>query len=172
MGVFEVINELERNREEWNVARETIEFIFVILKITKPKNVLEIGTFNGYSALWLSLNSKNVVTLEVDKERVRTAKDNFLKANVKNIKIIGGDAIENLKKLKERFDIIFIDGKKSEYKEYLESSLKLLNENGLIFVDNTISHKYKLKEFFEYLKKSKLYYQELNLGKGLIIISK
>ena len=77
-----------------------------------------------------------------------------------------------VKVLKLKFDIIFIDGRKSEYKKYLILSLRLLNKDGLIFVDNTLSHKAKLNEFFEYLKKSKLDYKELDIGKGLMMIKR
>ena len=153
-----------------NLSRESAEFISIICRRIKPEKVLEIGTFNGYSALWLSLFSKKVITLEIDEKNIELALKNFKKAENRNIEIISGDAKESLKKLKYKFDIIFIDAKKSEYKDYLELSLKLLDKNGVIFVDNTISHKESLKEFFNYLEKSSLYYRELNLGKGLIII--
>jgi len=79
--------------------------------------------------------------------------------------------LEILKTLKEKFDLILIDAKKSEYKKYLELSLNLLNKNSLIFADNTISHKESMEDLFRYLKNSNLYYQELNIGKGLMIIS-
>ena len=166
------INLLEKERKEPNISKESIEFISKLCQIIKPKNILEIGCFNGYSALWLSLYSKNVISLEIDEENIKLAKKNFQRAKCENIEIIVGDAKETLKKLNSKFQIILIDGKKSEYKTYLELSLKLLDKNGLIFADNTISHKDKLKDFYYYLEKSNLYYKELNLGKGLMIISK
>ena len=170
MDILNVIEQLEKQRKEMNISRESIEFISLILKILKPKNVLEIGAFNGYSSLWLSLYAKNVTSLEIDKSNAELTKENLCKADCKNVLVIEGNAIESLKKLKNKFQIILIDGKKSEYKIYLELSLKVLAENGLIFVDNTISHKDKLGSFFEYLENSKLYFKELNLGKGLMII--
>jgi|SRR3989344_5046614 len=170
--IHKIIKDLELNRREMNISKESIEFISIICKSLKPKNILEIGTFNGYSALWLSLYAENVTCLEIDPISINTAKENFKKADAKNIKIIQGDAVETIQKLKERFDIILIDAMKSQYKIYLELSLNKLIKNGIIFVDNTISHKDKLQEFFNYLKNSKLYYKELNLGKGLMIIAK
>ncbi len=169
--ILQVINLLGKKRNEINISQDSIEFITAISKSLRPENVLEIGCFNGYSALWFSLFAKNVITLEIDNNNIKSAKENFFKAGSKNIKIIEGDAKIILNNLKKKFEIIFIDGKKSEYKEYLELSLNLLSKNGLIFADNTISHKDLLKEFFAYLEKSSLYYKELNLGKGLIIIS-
>ncbi|MBI2672083.1 class I SAM-dependent methyltransferase [Candidatus Woesearchaeota archaeon] len=170
--VLKVIEELENNRKIMYLSRDSAEFLADICKKIKPKNVLEIGMYHGYSALWLSLYSQNVTCLEIDKESIKIAEENFRKAGQKNIKIIEGSAVETLKKLKEKFDLILIDAKKSEYGEYLKLILKLLNEGALIFADNTISHKEHMPEFFEYLKNSDLHYKELNLGKGLIIISK
>ena len=170
--ILEVIKELESQRQEMNISRESIEFITVICRALKPKNILEIGAFNGYSALWLSLNAEKVVTLEIDEENVKLAQENFKKANCKNIEIVHGDAFKTLQMQFYKFDVVLIDGRKSEYQTYLEFVLNTITENALIFVDNTISHKDKLDNFFDYLKRSKLYYKELNLGKGLMLISK
>lgn len=155
-----------------NISRESIEFITNICKKLKPKYTLEIGAFNGYSALWLSIYSEHVVTIEIDQISAETANNNFAKAGVKNIELINGDAFEVLQRLFHKFSIVLIDAKKSEYKTYLEMVLNLIKEDALIFVDNTISHKDKLDNFFDYLARSKLYYKELNLGKGLMVISK
>ncbi len=169
--IFKVINDLENSRFEMNISRDSIEFVSVICRALKPGKVLEIGTFNGYSALWLSLYSGKVMSLEVNPEAVDIARENIKKSGCKNVEIISGDAVETLKILKEKFDVILIDARKSEYKKYLELSLKLLKNNGLIFVDNTISHGELLGEFFDFLNRSSLYYKELNLGKGLMVIA-
>ncbi len=177
---LEVIEELEKNRQQPYLAKESVDFISIICKIKNPKNILEIGTCHGYSALNFSLMAEKVVTLEVDEQAVKIAKENFRKAEVKNIELIEGNALEILKNLKEKFDLIFIDAKKAQYKNYLELSLNLLNKNGLILADNTISHKDSMKDFFEYLKNSNLFYQTLNIGSkpasesisGLTIVTK
>jgi len=169
---LKVINEMEKERQMMYLSRDSAEFLANICRKLKPENVLEIGTFQGYSALWLSLFSKKVTCLEIDKESIIIAEENFKKAGQKSISIIEGPAIETLKKLKEKFDLVLIDARKSEYAEYLKLVLKLTNEDALIFADNTISHKDSMLEFFEYLRNSSLYYKELNLGKGLVVISK
>jgi len=172
MNKYNTIKQLELNRQEMNLSKVSMEFILNICSAIKPERILEIGAFNGYSALNFSLVGKEVISLEADEENFKLAEENLNKADCKNVKIIKGNALEVLKVLSDKFDIILIDGKKSEYKEYLDLCLRVLKENGLIFVDNTISHKDRLKEFFYYLSKSNLYFNELNLGKGLIIISK
>lgn len=167
-----MIKGLESKRHEMNLSKESVKFISNICEAKKVKNFLEIGTFKGYSALNFSLVCEKVVSLEIDEENYKIAIENLTRANCGNVKIIKGDAKETLKLLKLKFDIVLIDGRKSEYKDYLELSLKLLNKNGLIFVDNTISHKDNLKEFFDYLKGSKLNYKELGIGKGLMMIKR
>ena len=169
--VFKVIDELEDRRIMPYISRDSIEFISMICRIARPENVLEIGTMHGYSSLWLSLYAKEVTALEINAESAAIARENFKKADCNNVNIILGDAIEILKKLDNKFDIILIDAMKSQYKQYLELSLKLLNKNGLIFADTTISHKEDLKELFDFLERSSLYYKELNLGRGLMVIS-
>mgnify|MGYP001618422830 CR=1 FL=1 len=170
--IIGVIKELEKNRQTMFISKDSIELISILLRKLKPEKVLEIGMFYGYSTLWFSLYAKQVITLEIDETSIKIAKENFKKANCRNISIIPGDAILSLKKLKDKVDIVFIDAKKSDYKTYLELSLNVINEAALIFVDNTISHKESMKDFFEYLQQSDLFFKELNIGKGLMIISK
>ena len=170
--VFNVINELENSRQERNISRDSIEFISLLCRSIKPINILEIGCFNGYSALWLSLYSNNVFTIEKYPVYAALALKNFSKANVKNIELIHGDALDVMENMDKKFDIILIDAQKNEYKLYLKLSLKLLNNNGIIFIDNTISHKDSMTEFFEYVERSTLFHLELNIGKGLMMITK
>ena len=154
---------------EMNISKESIEYMLNTIKNNKLKKVLEIGCFNGYSALKFSTAAKQVKTIEIDKRAVKIAEENFKKYNVKNIEILEGDANEVLKNIKEKFDLILIDAVKIEYINYLRLSLKSMDK-GFIYVDNTISHKEYMKDFFEYLKNSKLDWKELHIGKGLVEI--
>ena len=160
---------LEQNRHEMNISKESIGYILETMKKNKLKKVLEIGCFNGYSALQFSTAAESVNTIEIDKKAIEIAKANFKKYGVKNIEIIEGDAKEILKTMKENFDLILIDATKREYVEYLRLCLKLIDK-GFIYADNTISHKEYMEDFFEYLKNSNFRWKELNIGKGLIEI--
>ncbi len=161
--------ELEENKHEMNISKDSIEYMLKIIKENNLKKILEIGCFNGYSALNFSTVSNKVKTIEIDKRAIEIAKSNFNKYKVKNIEILEGDALEVLKNLNEKFDLIFIDAMKRQYKEYLILSLKLIDK-GFIYADNTISHKDNMKDFIQYLNNSKLNWKELNIGKGLIEI--
>lgn len=164
------IKELESKRVNWNISQETIEFIINSLLFDKIK-VLEIGTFNGYSALWFAKVADEVVSLEIDPERFSEAKENL--QGVDNVELILGNALEEVDKLDKKFNVVLIDGMKSEYMKYLEKVLNVLEEDFRIFVDNTISHKEKIKDFFEYLENSnELEWQETGIGDGLIVIKR
>ena len=122
-------------------------FFQFFIKTNNIKNILEIGTFTGYSALSMGLalpKYGNIICLDINKETSEIAKNFFKKANLdKKIKIILGPAINTLKKLKEdkrMFDMIFIDGDKENYKNYYDLSLELVKKNGFILVDNVLWH--------------------------------
>ena len=122
-------------------------FFQFFIKTNKIKNILEIGTFTGYSALSMGLalpKDGNIICLDINKETSAVAKNFFKKANLdKKMKIILGPAINTLKKLKDdkkMFDMIFIDGDKENYKNYYDLSLELVKKSGFILVDNVLWH--------------------------------
>ena len=120
-------------------------FLHLIIKISNIKDVLEIGTFTGLSALSISLalpDDGKLVALDKNEETNKIATSFFKKAKQdQKIKTIIKPALETLEELKNnKFDMIFIDADKMNYKEYYERSLKLINKNGLIIVDNVLWH--------------------------------
>lgn len=117
---------------------ETKEFLKTLISISKPKNILEIGTAIGYSSLLFSKYSNaNITTIEKSKAISEIAKANFSKYN-KKINLINMDAKKALNNFNQGFDFVFIDANKSQYEYYFNESLKLLNENGLIVCDNIL----------------------------------
>ena len=120
-------------------------FLHLIIKISNIKDVLEIGTFTGLSALSISLalpDDGKLVALDKNEETNKIATSFFKKAKQDHkIKTIIKPALESLEELKNnKFDMVFIDADKMNYKEYYERSLKLINKNGLIIVDNVLWH--------------------------------
>lgn len=117
---------------------ETKEFLKTLISISKPKNILEIGTAIGYSSLlFFKYSNANITTIEKSKEISEIAKANFSKYN-KKINLINMDAKKALNNFNQGFDFVFIDANKSQYEYYFNESLKLLNENGLIVCDNIL----------------------------------
>ena len=127
------------------VALSQCHFLHLIIKISNIKNVLEIGTFTGLSALSIALalpDDGKLTALDKNEETNKIATEFFKKANQDNkIQTIVKPALESLDDLKNsKFDMIFIDADKMNYKEYYEKSLNLLSKNGLIIIDNVLWH--------------------------------
>ena len=127
------------------VAISQCHFLHLIIKTSNIKNVLEIGTFTGLSALSIALalpDDGKLIALYKDEGTNKLALDFFKKANQDNkIKTIVKPALDSLEELKNsKFDMVFIDADKMNYKEYYERSLKLVDKGGLIIVDNVLWH--------------------------------
>ncbi|WP_415291293.1 O-methyltransferase [Candidatus Pelagibacter sp. Uisw_136] len=127
------------------VATSQCHFLHLIIKTSNIKTVLEIGTFTGLSALSIALalpDDGKLVALDKDEGTNKVALDFFKKANLNNkIQTIVKPALDSLEELKnDKFDMVFIDADKMNYKEYYERSLKLLDKGGLIIVDNVLWH--------------------------------
>ena len=120
-------------------------FLHLIIKISNIKNVLEIGTFTGLSALSISLalpEDGKLIALDKNDETNKIALSFFKKASQEHkIETIIKPALETLEELKnKKFDMIFIDADKMNYKQYYEKSLGLINQGGLIIIDNVLWH--------------------------------
>ena len=133
------------NIKRMQVAISQCHFLHLIIKTSNIKTVLEIGTFTGLSALSIALalpDDGKLVALDKDEGTNKVALDFFKKANLNDkIKTIVKPALDSLDELKNsKFDMVFIDADKMNYKEYYERSLKLLDKGGLIIIDNVLWH--------------------------------
>ena len=122
-------------------------FLHLITRVSKIKNVLEIGTFTGLSTLSIALalpDDGNLIALDKNESTNNVAVDFFKKASQeKKIKTIIKPALDSLNELKKNnkiFDMVFIDADKENYKNYYDNSLDLINKDGLIIVDNVLWH--------------------------------
>ena len=133
------------NKKRMQVAISQCHFLHLIIKISNIKNVLEIGTFTGLSALSIALalpEDGKLTALDKDKETNKIAVSFFKKANQdKKIRTIVKPALDSLDELKkQKYDMVFIDADKLNYKEYYEKSFKMINKGGLIIIDNVLWH--------------------------------
>ena len=131
------------NEKRMQVAISQCHFLHLIIKISNIKNVLEIGTFTGLSALSIALalpDDGKLTALDKDKETNKIAVSFFKKANQdKKIQTIVKPALDSLDELKkQKYDMVFIDADKLNYKEYYEKSFKMINKGGLIIIDNVL----------------------------------
>ena len=121
------------------------QFLHLIIKISNIKKVLEIGTFTGLSTLSMALalsDDGKIIALDKSNDTNKVAVDFFKKANqAHKIKTLIKPALESLDEIKnEKFDLVFIDADKMNYKQYYEKSLGLINQGGLIIIDNVLWH--------------------------------
>jgi len=126
------------------VQKSTEQLIVTLLKMIKPKRVLEIGTAVGYSAILMADNlphDSSIITIERYKKHADIAVDNvFSSGYEKKIKVIEGEAAEVLHWLDGGFDFIFLDAAKGQYIEFLPDILRLLNTGGVLLSDNILYH--------------------------------
>ena len=194
----EIIQDIKNESLDENVpiiTDEVLNYMIFTARNIKARNILEVGTATGYSGLFLAQianeNSGFLTTMEIDEIRYGKAVENFKKLGLfeKN-KMISGDALEEIPKLDKnvKYDFIFIDASKGQYLKFFEMSYELLNENGIIFIDNLmfrglvvadkeeIPKRYKtivrrLKEFIEKLNEE-YNFVLLPFGDGVGIVKK
>lgn len=124
------------------IQKEVRCFLGTILKLKRPEKILELGTAIGYSSIFFSdylTENGKILTFEREKEYFDIAKKNISEAGKENvIEVIFGDAYENVKKVNEEFDVIFMDANKSMYRYYLDTLFPYLKKGGLIICDNIL----------------------------------
>ena len=127
------------------VSPEQASFLHMLIKIGNYSQILEVGTFMGYSTLAMALalnDNGKIITVDNDVKTTEHATKFWKQANVLDkITLINEDGSKSLQQFKEEkfiFDFIFIDADKSGYKNYLELCLNLISDNGLIVFDNVL----------------------------------
>jgi len=170
---FDKFQDQKRNIDRlWNIREQTANLLYFLVKIKSPKNILEIGTSNGYSTFWLSLAAENsdavVHTIESDERRFKLAKENL--RDRKNIVLHQGLAEEIIPEFKKKFDFIFIDANKVDYIGYLKLLENKLADQAVIVADNIISHRDSVQEYLDFINMNMLFEtMTLNIDSGLEI---
>jgi len=154
--ILSVLEDMSKNRNYamWNITREEGRLLWVLTAAADAKHVVEIGTSNGYSAIWFCLALRTtggkLTTHEIDPYRISLARKHFKNAGVNHlVTIVEGDAHKTVTRLKEPIDILFIDADKAGYFDYLNKLLPLIRPGGLILAHNTID---LASEMQDYLK--------------------
>ena len=142
-SVLAVLEDMDRNqrRGSMSVPMDDGRILRVLAEATGAKNVVEIGTSIGYSAIWFCLaletTGGKLTTFEIDEGRAAKARENFKRAGVeKMVTLVMGDAHEEVKRLKDPIDILFLDADKEGYLDYLNKLLPLVRPGGLVIAHN------------------------------------
>ncbi len=140
-------NESLGDIKRMQISVSQCHFLHLLIKISKIKKILEIGTFTGLSALSMSLalsEDGKLISLDKNGDTNKIAINFFKKAKQENkIQTIIKPALESLKELNnqnKKFDLVFIDADKENYKNYYDESINLIQKDGLIVVDNVLWH--------------------------------
>ena len=148
----------ERPRRMLNITRDTGEFLSVLVQATAARRVLEIGTSNGYSTLWLANAARAtggaVTTVEISDYKVGLARQNFSRSGLAaSITLVQDDAGRVLERAVDAsFDLVFLDSERPEYPGWWPHLKRVLRPGGLLVVDNATSHPEQMAPFVALVK--------------------
>jgi len=141
--ILDVLDDMFKNQRSgmMNVPPDDGRLLRLLTESVGAKHVVEVGTSNGYSAIWFCLALRTtggkLTTYEIDEGRAKLARENFKRAGVeKLVTLVMGNAHETVKQLKEPIDIVFLDADKKGYIDYLNKLLPLVPPGGLIIAHN------------------------------------
>lgn len=144
-----LILEMEQYAKEHRVPIldwKSVELMENLILMNRPRRVLEIGTAIAYSSIHIArcLRKKGrLVTIEFSEDNLKLAEENIRNSGCKEkIKLVKGNALDVMPKMKKKFDFIFLDADKEDYKALFDLSMALLKKGGVIFVDNLLWHGY------------------------------
>ncbi|WP_252314703.1 O-methyltransferase [Sinobaca sp. H24] len=136
----------ENNMPEISVSPNVGKILTMLVKISRSKNILEIGALGGYSGICLARGfgkEGHLTSLEVNEDFAQVSKQNHIRAGFEGqTTIMVGEALDTLKHLRESensYDFIFIDADKKNYVNYLDYAIELANPQALIVADNVLA---------------------------------
>lgn len=168
--------EAEANRDNVPIIRKSMQrFLKLMLELKKPKNILEVGTAVGFSAILMAQYSQSdchITTIEKYEKRIPVAKENFLKSGFNDkITLIEGDAKDILNELLEnengddkfagRYDMIFMDAAKGQYINFLPNAVKLLKKGGVLITDNVLQDDTVIQSKFTVLRRDRTIHKRM-----------
>lgn len=169
----------DRARRMMNITRDTGEFLLLIARAIEARRILEIGTSNGYSTLWLAFAvqqlSGSVTTVDKSQYKADMARENFERVSlVPWIKQYVGDAGDFLKQQADNsFGLIFLDSERAQYVNWWNDLQRVMALGGLMIVDNAVSHASEMKPFADLVQATPGYLTSLvPVGNGELLVLK
>jgi len=157
LGEANDARETERARKMLNITPDTGRLLWILVHAIRATRLVEVGTSNGYSTIWLADAARTtggrVTSLERNSEKVRLARANLARAGLADlVEIRAGVAAETLAALPGPFDFVFLDADRPSYRTYLELLVPQLVPGGLLIADNVVSHRAELAEYLARVK--------------------
>jgi predicted O-methyltransferase YrrM len=149
--------ETERPKRMLNITPETGRLLWIIVRATRATRILEVGTSNAFSTIWLADAARStrgrVTTLEVNPDKIALARANLASAGLDGeVEIIEGRAAHTLAALPGPFDLVFLDADRPSYLTYLELVVPRLRPGGMLIADNVTSHANELQDYLRRVK--------------------
>lgn len=137
-----------------SVPRADGEFLHLLVHVTEAKRVLEIGTFRGYSGIWMGIGLEQtggqLITVEIDPRRVKEAGENFRRAGLADrIEIIQGDGHRVAERVEGPFDMVFLDADKGNEVSYFEKLFPKLRAGGFLVLHNAITYRRQMQPYLD-----------------------
>ncbi|MDQ3694251.1 MAG: DUF1442 domain-containing protein [Chloroflexota bacterium] len=136
---------LPSSQRKRNVDPETGQFLCMVARAVEAWSILEIGSSNGVSTIWLAIAARvvggHVFGFEIDPTRAAEAEANLAAAGLTDFATVRrGDALEASRDVQGPFDLVFIDAEKQDYVRHIQNVVDRVKPNGMIIADNVISH--------------------------------
>ncbi len=149
--------ETARPRRMLNITPDTGRLLWILIRSTGASRILEVGTSNAFSTIWLADAARqtagHVTTLEMNPDKVALARANLARAGVdERVDIVVRPAADSLRDLAGPFDFIFLDADRPSYLTYLELVVPKLVTGGLLVADNVVSHASELQDYLARVK--------------------
>jgi predicted O-methyltransferase YrrM len=158
--IRKILDEMESKiGRYWSTPRKDAEFLHLMVKATRAVNVLEVGTSQGYSAIWMGLGLEEtggrLTTIEIDTERHALAQRNVREAGLAGrVALVRGDAHREIAGLKGPFDFVFLDADKDGQMDYFKKLYpKKLASGAIVAVHNAISEAGDMKDYTDMIRR-------------------
>jgi len=171
-------SQAERNKKMLNLDPQEAQLMSIMVRSGQRKRLLEIGTSNGYSSIWLAWSVQftggHLISLERDADKQAMADANLKRAGLRDkVDLLLGDATELVSQLKGTFDFVFFDADRLSAPEQLKLLLPKLEAGALLLADNVLSHPEQIAPYLEAISSlPEFEHMVIPIGKGLSVAYK
>lgn len=146
----------QMRRESMCTTWEDARFLRILIEASRARRGLEVGVFQGFGAIQMGIgferNGGRLYCLEVDPQRAEESRANVAKARLeRTVKVVTGDALQLIPKIRGKFDFVFLDAVKRDYLRYLRKVEPKLKAGAVVVADNVIRHEEEMKDFLRYV---------------------
>lgn len=156
-----------------NLEPESAELLSVLVRATRPRRLLELGTSNGYSTCWLADAAAGAAfaSLDIDPDRTAAAAKTLEGAGLRDrVDLVTGDAADYLRRAaSDSVDLLFLDAERPHYVSYWPDIQRVLVPGGLLVTDNVVSHADQVSDFIAEVRESGWATTIVEVGAGLLL---